>query len=149
MSLLLKEKPPLLSGIAALKELWQKGLKGRELLFKHTLLIDSFLKDKFYANKETEEGGIALVALGGYGRKELFPFSDIDLLILYAEAAEERISAAAESILYPLWDAGLEVGHGVRTIKGCREDALKDFFFRVALLDSRLICGDEEIYWQG
>ncbi len=148
MSLLLKEKPLLLSGRAALRELWRKGLKGRELLQEHTFLIDSFLKDRFYACKEAKQGGIALVALGGYGRRELFPFSDIDLLILYADAAEELVSAVAESILYPLWDSGLEVGHGVRTIKACREDAIKDFFFQVALLDTRLICGDEEIYWQ-
>jgi len=82
MSLLLKEKPLLLSGRAALRELWRKGLKGRELLQEHTFLIDSFLKDRFYACKEAKQGGIALVALGGYGRRELFPFSDIDLLIL-------------------------------------------------------------------
>ncbi|MCK4426429.1 MAG: HD domain-containing protein, partial [Deltaproteobacteria bacterium] len=56
------------------------------------------------------------------------------------------VSAVAESVFYPLWDAGLEVGHGVRTVEACLADTKKDFFFQVALLDARFIHGDESLF---
>ena len=129
----------------ALEALWHEGLSGQALLTKHTELIDSNLISSF-TSCETNTSEMALVALGGYGRRELFPFSDIDLLILYRDCGEEQINQAAEAIFYPLWDAGLEVGHGVRNKEICLADADNDFFFQVALLDARLLVGNEEVY---
>ncbi|MBV5346068.1 MAG: hypothetical protein JZU63_11455, partial [Rhodoferax sp.] len=70
------------------------------------------------------------------------PYSDIDLLILYQQEQQgqpEEIKKVAEAILYPLWDSGFEVGHGVRTVAEALDHAGEDFFFRVALLDARLL----------
>lgn len=129
----------------ALESLWRQGLSGRGLLQRHSRLIDDYVSQCFLGCPEAGEG-MALLALGGYGRGELFPFSDIDLMLLYEPAAENRLSAVTEAVFYPLWDAGLEVGHGVRTPDACFADAQEDFFFQVALLDARLLAGSEKLF---
>ena len=126
-----------------LEILWRQGLSGRQLLSEHTQLIDAHLKKIFTSCPATSKG-MALIAIGGYGREELFPLSDIDLLLLHAKDVEDQLSPVAEAVFYPLWDAGLEVGHSVRSVEASIADALNDFFFQVALLDARLVagCGD-------
>jgi len=126
----------------ALEKLWRQGLSGRALLEKQSSMVDEFLVECF-AHCPGKEG-IALIALGGYGRRELFPFSDIDLLLLHNGVSSEVLNGAAEAIFYPLWDSGLEVGHSVRTIDACLADADADFFFQVAFLDSRFLAGDRK-----
>lgn len=133
------------SGREALQALWERGLRGRELLVEHTRIVDAFLSEAFSACPEAKEK-MTLIALGGYGRAELFPFSDIDVMLLYEPEVEDRVSAVAESVFYPLWDAGLEVGHGVRTIEACLTDAKKDFYLQVALLDARFLHGDYSLF---
>lgn len=128
-----------------LEVLWRQGLSGRTLLQEHTQLIDTHLSQKFNLCPEAQKG-MALVAVGGYGRSELFPFSDIDLLLLHDPAVKNNLDAVTEAIFYPLWDAGLEVGHSVRTIKACLTDAKQDFFFQVALLDARFIAGQLPLF---
>ena len=133
---------------AALEELWQQGLSGHELLQRHTEMVDSFIVDHFSSSTAIREnrGKVALIALGGYGRRELYPFSDIDLLLLHDWRSGKAMQAVAESILYPLWDAGFEVGHSVRSIKDSIRFAGEDFFFQVALLDARLLTGSEPLF---
>lgn len=140
---------PDLSGLKTRRDilelLWKRGLSGRALLQEHTQLIDSHLSQKF-ALCSTASEGMALIAVGGYGRSELFPFSDIDLLLLHDQAvAESNLASVTEAIFYPLWDAGLEVGHSVRTVKSCLADAKNDFFFQIALLDARFIAGQQPL----
>lgn len=131
----------------ALEKLWEQGLVGKELLWHHSRLVDEFIIDSFIqGGLEAAEGKVALLALGGYGRRELFPFSDIDLMILYHEDFEEQVGGVVDAILYPLWDTGLEVGHGVRTIARSMQQAEEDFFFRVAMLDARLIHGSRPLF---
>ena len=129
----------------ALEYLWRQGLSGQPLLHKHSQLIDDYLVSCFANCPEADEG-MSLVALGGYGRKELFPYSDIDLLLLHTPEAEDRLGPVTEALFYPLWDAGLEVGHGVRTIAACLADARQDFFFQVALLDARHLAGSQPLF---
>ncbi|MEN8257725.1 MAG: [protein-PII] uridylyltransferase [Thermodesulfobacteriota bacterium] len=129
----------------ALEALWQKGLSGQALLSEHTKLIDSSLSHSF-SECRVDTDDMALVALGGYGREELFPFSDIDLMLLHRPEAKDRLNDVAEAVFYPLWDAGLEVGHGVRTVEICLEDAREDFFFQVSLLDARLLVGSQVLF---
>ena len=133
---------------AALEELWRQGLSGHELLRRHTTLVDDFLVDRFTASPaiQTNRGHIALIALGGYGRRELYPFSDIDLLLLHDWRSGKIMQEVSESILYPLWDAGFEVGHSVRGIKDAIRFAGEDFFFQVALLDARLLTGSKQLF---
>lgn len=138
-------KEQIKAGREALQRLWQGGLSGRPLLLRHTEIIDANLAQYFTGLGELGEG-LALVALGGYGRRELFPFSDIDLLLLHRPALKpDRLKEAAEAILYPLWDSGLEVGHRVRTVAGCLDDCATDFHLQMALLDARFLAGSQEL----
>jgi [protein-PII] uridylyltransferase len=129
-----------------LRELWEEGVSGRPLLDKHSETIDTFLEGRF---AELTEGGgeITLVALGGYGRRELFPYSDIDLLLLHSRWVRSKVlEKTVEGILYPLWDAGLEVGHSVRSVSQCLADCKNDFHLQVAMLDARRITGSEKLF---
>ena len=128
----------------ALEYLWRQGLSGRPLLRRHSQLIDDYLVGLFSNCPEAAEG-MSLVALGGYGRGELFPYSDIDLLLLHAPGSEDRLGVVTEALFYPLWDAGLEVGHGVRTLDACLVDARQDFLFQVAMLDARFLAGSQPL----
>lgn len=123
---------------------WRKGISGNALLKENTALIDSHLQQNFAKCPNIE--GIALVPVGGYGRMELFPFSDIDLLLLHEPSATSELDQITEAIFYPLWDAGLDVGHSVRTVDACTSFAEKDFFFQVALLDARFLAGSRKLY---
>ncbi|VAW35385.1 [Protein-PII] uridylyltransferase / [Protein-PII]-UMP uridylyl-removing enzyme [hydrothermal vent metagenome] len=127
-----------------LEVLWRRGLSGQALLHEHTQVIDSHLQQQFRQCPAAAD--MALIAIGGYGRRELFPFSDIDLLLLHGGAGDEALNSAAEAIFYPLWDAGLDVGHSVRTRQQCIGDAAADFFFQVAFLDARLIAGSNKLF---
>ena len=132
----------------ALEELWQQGISGQELLRRQTRLADEFIIGHFNGSGAVREakGNVALVALGGYGRGELYPFSDIDLLLLHDRGAAKDMQAVAESILYPLWDSGYEVGHSVRTPEGAVSFARDDFIFQVSLLDARFLAGSLELF---
>ena len=131
----------------SLEELWKKGLSGQALLSEQSRLVDEYIVEHFHAAAVSDAAGsVALVALGGYGRRELFPFSDIDLMILYHPEAREEMEKVTSAVLYPLWDTGLDVGHGVRTVEECLAHAKEDFFFQVAMLDSRLLIGSPVLY---
>ncbi|RMG92997.1 MAG: ACT domain-containing protein [Candidatus Dadabacteria bacterium] len=90
--------------------------------------------------------GRAVVALGGYGRRDMAPRSDVDLLFL---TERHRGEPDVEAVLYPLWDLGLEVGHALRTPRDCRDVARTDLTAATALLDARLLCGDPDLLARG
>lgn len=142
-------KSPLRAKREALENLWQQGLSGQALLRGHSKLVDEFVLECFLTSEVAgAEESVALVALGGYGRQELFPYSDIDLMILYRAEVRDDVGKIADSVLYPLWDAGLEVGHGVRSVDEAVSLAADDFYFRVALLDARLLAGSQLLYFE-
>ena len=85
----------------------------------------------------------AVAAVGGYGRGELCPASDIDVLILYAGRIPAEAKAVAQALFFPLWDLGLELGHGVRAVGECLKLARTDWQVFASLLDARLLWGDE------
>ncbi len=140
------EKGELRARRDALEAFWRQGLEGRKLLQKQTQLLDKYIRHYHEKCPQELRSHITLVALGGYGRCEQFPFSDVDILLLHQPEVTEQLDIITETIFYPLWDAGLEVGHGVRTIEACLVDANKDFFFQVALLDARFLCGNERLF---
>jgi len=117
------------AGRESLENLWREGLSGQTLLDRHTRLVDDCLAKCFATTRAAGEE-MALVALGGYGRRELYPYSDIDLMLLYEAVDEERLNRVTEGVFYPLWDAGLEVGHAVRTLDDSMTAAGQDFFSR-------------------
>ena len=83
-----------------------------------------------------------LLAVGGYGRQSLFPFSDLDLCLLVPEDHDLDLEGFAQSLFLPLWDAGFDVGHGIRTMSETVVLASQDFEVLCSLLDARLIYGD-------
>lgn len=103
---------------------------------------DEWLQGIFTAEVADPEG-IALVAVGGYGRAELCPYSDIDLLLLHRDRPD--IGDIATRLWYPIWDEGLKLGHSVRTPRETRDLAKSDLDTVTSLLDSRHIAGDAEL----
>jgi [protein-PII] uridylyltransferase len=89
---------------------------------------------------------MAVVAVGGYGRRELCPKSDLDLLFLHHYKVDPYVEAMTESMLYPLWDLGFEVGHSVRNVKETIRLAGQDDSIRTALMDHRMVAGDEAFF---
>ncbi|MCU1279775.1 MAG: [protein-PII] uridylyltransferase, partial [bacterium] len=91
---------------------------------------------------------LALVAVGGYGRGELCPYSDLDiwLLVPRGKSADPRAQAVAEAMLYPLWDLRMEVGHAVRSVEESIDLARQDLTACTALLDARFLDGDRAIW---
>ncbi|HMO47570.1 MAG TPA: [protein-PII] uridylyltransferase [Rubrivivax sp.] len=99
--------------------------------------------------------GVALVAVGGYGRAELFPYSDVDVLLLLPpdagldDAADGKAAAlreAIETFLHDCWDIGLEIGSSVRSVDECVQQALQDVTVQTAMLESRFLCGSRRLY---
>lgn len=132
---------------AALRGGWTETKDGGRILLGHSDIVDEYIENSFSSIDIAGVGeDIALVALGGYGRREFFPSSDIDLMILYRPAIKKHISKISDAVLYPLWDTGLDVGHGVRTVAESIVHAREEYFFLVALLDARLICGSQPLF---
>lgn len=90
----------------------------------------------------------ALIAVGGYGRNELYPHSDIDVLIALESTTTPEVESALERLVSQFWDIGLAVGHSVRTIDECITAAQTDITIQTALSESRLICGHAKLQKQ-
>ncbi|HEX2824147.1 MAG TPA: [protein-PII] uridylyltransferase [Streptosporangiaceae bacterium] len=99
--------------------------------------------DRWLAELLGAEPGVALVAVGGYGRKELLPRSDLDVLLLHG--GRDDIAAIADRIWYPIWDSGAELDHAVRTVPQARRVARADLKVALGLLSARHVAGDPEL----
>ncbi|MFH9862577.1 [protein-PII] uridylyltransferase [Streptomyces sp. NPDC017202] len=104
-------------------------------------LTDDWLAGLFTAGSE-ELRGVSLVAVGGYGRGELSPRSDLDLLLLHDGADPQAVAALADRLWYPVWDLGLALDHSVRTPAEARRTAGEDLKVQLGLLDARHLAGD-------
>ena len=91
----------------------------------------------------TDDEALALLAVGGYGRGEMAPHSDIDLLFLMPKHITPRAKSVIEAMLYILWDLHLKVGHSSRTLSDCLKLGAEDFTIRTALLEQRFLVGDK------
>lgn len=108
-----------------------------------SLQVDAWIRGACEA-PAAQGGSFLLLALGGYGRQELYPFSDIDLLVCLPERGEAVLvdpEALASALFLPLWDSGFDVGHGVRTVSETISLAASDFEVLCSLLDARLLFG--------
>ncbi len=132
---------------AAKRNLWQRAEKGAVggFAWEYTHLVDHYFEERIL-EAGAQKFAFTLMAVGGYGRGRLCPGSDIDILLLF----KRRIPGAAESfiktLLFPLWDLGLDLGHGVRTVADCVSLGGKDFQVLASLLDARPLAGDAEVF---
>ncbi len=119
----------------------------QDLLTARAMFVDKILA-KLWCQHHLDESQISLIAVGGYGRGELHPFSDIDILLLTQPdidlALEERIS----SFITQLWDIKLDIGHSVRSIKECIKQAINDVTIATNLMEMRQIAGNEALTQQ-
>ena len=127
----------------ALRAAYLSRPQPRQLLRQHAQLIDRTVKALWA--EAAVPAGAALVATGGYGRGELYPSSDIDILVLLAGEPREAERDALERLIGRFWDAGLEIGHSVRTVEGCLE-AAADITVRTALLEARYLTGSRALF---
>ena len=88
---------------------------------------------------------VAVVALGGYGRRLLCPGSDVDLMVLHTSRRGERVRGAAEKVFYPFWNVGIQLGHAVRTVGECLSEAATRLDVACSLLDARPVAGDPSL----
>jgi [protein-PII] uridylyltransferase len=109
-------------------------------------LVDVLLRRAWRLNTGKEAADLALLAVGGYGRGELHPCSDIDVCILLPKTESHSWQPGLERFLTFLWDIGLEVGHSVRTIDDCQRESLADISVATTLIESRLLAGPDGLY---
>lgn len=132
----------------ACKVLDERFIEGRDirrLIEDRAWFIDQVLRAAWGRFDWGENADIALVATGGYGRGELHPYSDIDLLILLGDQDREAFRESIEGFLTLLWDIGLAVGQSVRSVAECAEEARADLTVITNLMESRTIAGPERL----
>ena len=127
-----------------LTALFHAGRPIRELVNGRALLIDTILQSLWQDHVGNQEA--TLVAVGGYGRAELHPASDIDLLFLVPEERNEFLAESISGLITLLWDIGLCVGQSVRTVEECIEHARDDISIATNLLEARLLAGDSRLF---
>ncbi len=132
----------------------QAGGGGREICARRAELVDVLLQYVFGAAETSARGNgaakvpLALVALGGYGRGELNPFSDIDVMLLHHQEKKgisPHLEEMVQQVLYLLWDSGFKVGHSTRSIKEAVAQANQDMRTKTAMLESRFLAGDADL----
>ncbi len=139
-------KACLKSGRAVIKQRFDGGCNTHTLLLARSWLVDQVLADSWSRFMDADAGRLALVAVGGYGRSELMPGSDIDLLLLLPDDAGDEVNARLEALLTFLWDIGLEVGHSVRMVADCVEQSLADITVATNLMEARLLSGSATLF---
>jgi [protein-PII] uridylyltransferase len=139
-----RERDELRFGRAALEAAFRARPNTPTLLAGHRRLVDRVVTAVWDGQHPPPE--VALVAVGGYGRGELYPHSDVDVLVLLRHALDEGGAAFVERFIGMLWDIGLEVGHSVRTIADCAATMGGDITVRTSLLEHRLVHGSRALY---
>ena len=131
-----------------LKKLYQEGTDVDDIVFGRSRLIDRLLVSAFEHLFRDVNQKVSLIAVGGYGRGELHPASDVDLMLLLGEEENEQTKDALERYLTLLWDSRLEIGHSVRTLNECVSEAEKDITVVTNIMEARLLSGDPELFDQ-
>jgi len=141
-------------GRNVIRDRFQNGASGAETVRAHSFLMDQILRVLFdhafervypLANPTAGER-LCLSAVGGYGRGELAPHSDLDLLFIHHYKPAAHTEQVIEYVLYMLWDMGLKVGHATRSVDECMRRAQSDMTIRTSILEARYIWGDRELH---
>lgn len=147
-------KPRIAAAEAAIRDRFERGGRAADVVFKRALVIDRLIgglwdwahHKRYPLPNPTSAERLAVIAVGGYGRGELAPHSDIDLLFLYPYKPSSRIEQVVETILYTLWDLRLKVGHAARSVDDALRAARSDTTILTADLETRLLAGDGRLY---
>lgn len=141
-----------------LQALHRSGSSGREVCHGRAMMLDALLRSILEPalEKLRAEGAkvptFSLIAIGGYGRGQLNPFSDIDIMFLHdtelspGGKIKPELAALTDVLLYTLWDLGMKVGHSVRTVEDCVKVANTDMQSKTSLIEARLVMGDQALF---
>ncbi len=138
----------------SVRERFEAGLSGRATARAIAWAMDQLVRTLFgfavrhvYRQSNPTAGErLAVIAVGGYGRGEMAPFSDVDLLFVFPYRQTPWGEQVVEYLLYALWDLGLKVGHAARSIDECMRLGRSDVTIRTGLLEARYLCGDDALY---
>jgi [protein-PII] uridylyltransferase len=133
-------------GDASLKQRFSDDEAVETLVRDRARVVDIVLRSAWRLHVGTREKDVDLIAVGGYGRGELHPCSDIDVLILLPKTEVAGGEEGIERFLTFLWDIGLEVGHSVRTIDDCQRESAADVSVATTFIEARLLCGPEHLF---
>ncbi|HEY2994220.1 MAG TPA: [protein-PII] uridylyltransferase [Methylomirabilota bacterium] len=142
----------LADGLESLKAMHAEGASGQDSVRAHARFIDALVRALTrLITDDARAAGIAatphvVVALGGYGRGELHPSSDIDLMVVYDGELSPFVQRLMQELLYTLWDLGLQVGHSLRSLEDCVAMARTDFPSRTSMQEARLIAGHRPLF---
>ncbi|HXS38757.1 MAG TPA: [protein-PII] uridylyltransferase [Stellaceae bacterium] len=147
-------KAALAAGRAEIRRRFESGCSGTETVHAFSYLMDQiirvlhdFVAAHVYVNANPTKGErMALIAVGGYGRGELAPYSDVDLLFLTSYKPTPHTEQVVEYMLYTLWDLGLKVGQATRSVEETLRQAEADLTIRTAVLEARYIWGDQDLF---
>ncbi|MCP4330457.1 MAG: [protein-PII] uridylyltransferase [Alphaproteobacteria bacterium] len=147
-------KDALKGGRDEIRRRYEDGASGTENVRATAFLMDQILRvlydhafeDVYPRANPTAGERLCVTAVGGYGRGELAPWSDLDLLFLHPYKATAHTEQVIEYILYMLWDLGLKVGHASRSVDDCIRRALNDMTIRTSVLEARYIWGDQKLH---
>ena len=134
------------TGAELLKERFVADEPIEDLVRDRARLVDIALRAAWVRHAGKFAGDLALVAVGGYGRGELHPSSDIDIMVLLPKSDSADWQSDIEKFLTFLWDIGLEVGHSVRSIDDCQRESLADISVATTLFEARLLAGPEALF---
>ncbi|HEX9208103.1 MAG TPA: nucleotidyltransferase domain-containing protein, partial [Steroidobacteraceae bacterium] len=136
----------LADGGASLRQRFEEDEPVEALVRDRARMVDVVLRHAWSLHTGPRDKDVALIAVGGYGRGELHPCSDIDVLILLPKSEVSGGHEGIERFLTFLWDIGLEVGHSVRTIDDCQHESAVDVSVATTLIEARLLAGPEFLF---
>jgi [protein-PII] uridylyltransferase len=143
-TLIAETRAALREGQLLLRGAYEKNGSSAALLQGRARLVDGVLRDVWRKMAMPDE--VALVAVGGYGRGELYPASDVDLLFLVPEGCDATHHPRLEPLIGMFWDIGLDIGHSVRNIAECLDEAERDITVQTTLVEARLLCGNRQLF---
>ncbi|MHC8491522.1 [protein-PII] uridylyltransferase [Thalassospira sp. SM2505] len=153
-AVLKKLKSVMEAGRTVIRTRFEASNSGQETVFSNSFLMDQLVRlihdfaisFVYPLHNPTNEQRMSIVAVGGYGRGDMAPHSDVDILFLFPYKQTAHGEQVVEFILYMLWDLGLKVGHATRSVDDCLRMGKQDITIRTNLLESRFVWGDEETY---
>lgn len=142
--MLMRLRSRLQAGMQELRDTYAEKANPKRLLRGRSRLVDAVLTALWRETALPDE--LVLAAVGGYGRGELYPASDVDLLILLPESITPETERRLEDLVGTFWDLGLDIGHSVRTLQECLAESARDITIQTSLLEARLLTGNQALF---